>query len=58
LIRNTIHNDGVYVKASKRYNSSEYSGKTYEFKHNGYVKYPDGVRPSNLLLLQITPCHR
>jgi hypothetical protein len=35
LIRNTIHNDGVYVKASKRYNSSEYSGKTYEFNTMG-----------------------
>jgi len=58
LIRNTIHSNGVYMKASKRYDSSEYGAKTYEFKHNEFVKYPDGVRPSNLLLLQITPCHR
>ena len=55
LIRNTIHNNGVYMKASKRYDSSEYRGKTYEFKHNEFVKYPDGVCPSSLLLLQITP---
>ena len=34
---------------------SEYRGKTYEFKHNEFVKYPDGVCPSNLLLLQIAP---
>jgi hypothetical protein len=55
LIRNTIHNNGMYVKATKRYDSSEYRGKKYEFKHNEFVKYPDDVDVSNLLLLQITP---
>lgn len=29
LIRNTIHNNGMYVKATKRYDSIEYRGKKY-----------------------------
>jgi hypothetical protein len=53
LIRNTIHNNGMYVKATKQYDSSEYNGKIYEFKHKEIVNYPGGA--PKLLLLQITP---
>lgn len=53
LIRNTIHNNGMYVKATKRYDSIEYRGKKYEFKHKEIVNYRGGA--PKLLLLQITP---
>ena len=33
----------------------KYREKMYEFKHNEFVKYPEDVDLSDLLLLQITP---
>jgi hypothetical protein len=55
LIRNTIHNNGKYMDAKYNYVPIKYREKMYEFKHNEFVKYPDDVDLSNLLLLQITP---
>lgn len=55
LIRNTIHNNGKYMNAKYPHVPIKYREKMYEFKHNEFVKYPDDVDLSNLLLLQITP---
>jgi hypothetical protein len=54
-IRNTIHNNGKYMNTEHPYVPIEYRQKKYEFKHNEFVKYPNGVRPFSLLFLQITP---
>lgn len=43
----------MYVKATKRYDSIEYRGKKYWFKHKEIVNYRGGA--PKLLLLQITP---
>ena len=55
LIRNTVHNNGKYMNTKYPYVPIKYREKMYEFKHNEFVKYPEDVDLSDLLLLQITP---